>query len=162
MFEIKEYNSSLENELLLFLQKCLPESGRCLDIDGRHSYYKDISGHFRYFGCLFDNGELIGSAAVAELGKDECELKSLYLYEKYHGQGLGKRLLMCAIEEAKKLGYKTMYLDSLSTSTRAIALYRRMGFKDTEKYRSVLRSDVFMKRDISSDNREILCFDDYQ
>lgn len=37
-----------------------------------------------------------------------------------------------------------MYLDSLSTSKRAIAMYRRTGFADTEKYNSNERSDVFM------------------
>jgi len=37
-----------------------------------------------------------------------------------------------------------MYLDSLSTSIRALALYRYAGFKDTEKYNDNIRSDVFM------------------
>ena len=37
-----------------------------------------------------------------------------------------------------------MYLDSLSTSTKAIALYQKAGFVNTEKYNQNERSDVFM------------------
>lgn len=41
-FEPIEYNKTFEPLLTSFLEQCLPESGRALDINGRHSYYKDI------------------------------------------------------------------------------------------------------------------------
>lgn len=50
------------------------------------------------------------------------------------------------MDEAEKLGYENMYLDSLSTSTKVIGLYRRMGFTDTEQYKPALKSDVFMMK----------------
>ncbi len=53
-------------------------------------------------------------------------------------------MLIYAINQAKKHGYKEMFLDSLSTSTKAIALYRKVGFNDTEKYNLSFYSDVFM------------------
>lgn len=40
--EIVEYNSKYHNELICFLEKCLPESGRELDIKGRHKAYSDV------------------------------------------------------------------------------------------------------------------------
>ena len=136
----KEY----EPLLITFLEKCLPESHRCLDINGRHSYYLSISEHFKGFWCMFDGDSIIGTVAVSELDGDSCELKSLYLFEKYHGRGFGKKLLRYAIDEARKIGYKRMYLDSLSTSTKAIRLYRSAGFTDTGKYNSNEYADVFM------------------
>lgn len=93
---------------------------------------------------MFDDDRIIGVAAVKELTETSCELKSLYLLERYHGQGLGKRLLNKAISYAKENGYKKMFLDSLSTSKKAIALYRKTGFLDTERYNQNERSDVFM------------------
>ncbi len=143
-FEPFEYRKELEPLLISFLEECLPESGRCLDIDGRHSYYKHIPEHFSGFWCMSDGKNIIGTVAVAELNKTDCELKSLYLSETYHGNGYGKRLLLYAIENAKALGYKKMYLDSLSTSTKALELYRRTGFVETEKYNSNMFADVFM------------------
>ncbi len=62
--------------------------------------------------------------------------------------GYGKLLLHKAIEHAAAAGFRRMYLDTLSTSTRAIALYRRAGFTDIEKYNSSERSDVFMVLDL--------------
>lgn len=147
-FEPIEYSKMLEPLLTSFLEQCLPESGRALDINGRHSYYKDIAANFKAFWCMFDGEKMIGTVAVTELDKTSCELKSLYLLERYHGMGYGKSLLQKAIAYAKEFGYEKMYLDSLSTSKKAIALYRKTGFADTEKYNSSERSDIFMVLDL--------------
>ncbi len=143
-FEPIEYHKEYEPLLISFLENCLPESHRCLDINGRHSYYLSIEEHFKGFWCMFDGNRIIGTVAIAELDSISCELKSLYLSEKYHGMGYGKKLLMHAVNKAKNYEYQKMYLDSLSTSTKAVALYRRVGFIDTEKYNSSVYSDVFM------------------
>ncbi|MBQ8781781.1 MAG: GNAT family N-acetyltransferase [Oscillospiraceae bacterium] len=143
-FEPIKYDKMYEQKLIEFLEECLPESGRALDINGRHSCYKDIENSFKAFWCMFDGERMIGVAAVKELSESNCELKSLYLLEKYHGKGYGKRLLDAGVGYAREHGYEKMYLDSLSTSTRAIALYRKNGFVDVEKYNQSERSDVFM------------------
>lgn len=143
-----EYNKIYEPLLIDFLEQCLPESGRALDINGRHSFYKDIENCFKAFWCMFDQRKVIGAVAVKELDDTCCELKSLYLLERYHGMGYGKCLLQKAIAYAKESGYGKMYLDSLSTSKKAIALYRKSGFVDTERYNQNERSDVFMVLDL--------------
>ena len=147
-FEIIEYQKEYEPLLFSFLERCLPESHRCLDINGRHSYYLNIAKHFVGFWCLFDGNNMIGTVAVSELESQSCELKSLYLLEQYQGMGYGKKMLVYAIGQAKNHGYKKMFLDSLSTSIKAIALYRKVGFHDTEKYNSSVYSDVFMVLDL--------------
>ena len=147
-FEIIEYKKEYEPLLIPFLEKCLPESHRCLDIHGRHSYYLNIAGHFAGFWCMFDGSNIIGTVAVSDLGGKSCELKSLYLSEQYQGMGYGKAMLIYAIDQAKSYGYRKMFLDSLSTSTKALALYRKVGFKDTERYNSNIYSDVFMVLDL--------------
>ena len=143
-FIITEYDQKLESRLFAFLEKCLPESGRFLDLNGRHSFYKDIAGHFDVFLCMTDGETIIGTVAVRRMNDKDCELKSLYLLEKYHGLGLGRKLLETAVRYAADSGYERMYLDSLSTSKRALKLYRMAGFTDTEKYNDSIFSDVFM------------------
>lgn len=147
-FEPTKYHKMYEPLLIDFLEQCLPESGRALDINGRHSFYKNIENSFNAFWCMFDQDKIIGAVAVKELDSKCCELKSLYLLEKYHGLGYGKCLLQKAISHAKEYGYELMYLDSLSTSKKAIALYRKAGFIDTERYNQNERSDVFMVLDL--------------
>ena len=120
--ELMPYEKKNEKQLFDFLSVCLPESGRCLDLGGRHQYYRDISNHFVGFWCLWDAESIIGSVAISKLTNENCELKSLYLLEKYHRNGYGKQMLTHATAYAKKCGYQKMYLDSLSTSTNAVAL----------------------------------------
>ena len=147
-FEPIEYKKEFEPFLIEFLEQCLPESERALDLQTRHRFYLDIEHNFKTFRCMFDDDKIIGAVGVKDLGNTSCELKSLYLLEKYHGMGYGKRLLGMAIDYAKDAGYEKMYLDSLSTSTKAIRLYRRFGFTDTERYNENERSDVFMLLDL--------------
>lgn len=148
--EIVPYENKYYTQLIEFLEKCLPQSGRALDIDGRHSFYKDIQHNFKGFYCMLHGEKIIGAVAVHHLSEKDCELKSLYLLQEYHGRGYGRKLLNTAVSLAKKLGYAKMYLDSLSTSTRAIALYKKSGFVDTEKYNDSIRSDVFMVLELNN------------
>lgn len=87
-FEPITFNKRYEPFLIEFLEKCLPESGRALDINGRHSFYKNIENCFKAFWCMFDHGKVIGVVEVKELDNKSCELKSLYLLEQYHGMGM--------------------------------------------------------------------------
>ena len=53
-------------------------------------------------------------------------------------------LLKTVIEEAARSGYREMYLDTLSTSARALILYEKAGFVRTERYNENYDADIFM------------------
>ena len=144
MCTIQKYKRQYHDKLLQFLEICLPQSGRCFELNGRHKMYNDVSEYFEHFWCLFDGEDMIGTAALKKLDSGKCELKSLYLLEQYHKKGLGRLLLNTAIQEAKRNGYGTMYLDTLSSSKRAICLYEKAGFERTERYNDNYTADIFM------------------
>lgn len=145
--QIKDYTNSEQEqrEVQYFLESVLPESGRNLDVDAIRQYVKSLEDFERVW-CLYDETSLIGTVGIRPLNETSCELKALYLYSKYHGQGLGYRLITTALEEAKRIGYEAMYLDTISTSERAIKLYKAVGFEEIEQYKETIRSDVFMKK----------------
>ncbi len=144
---IKKYSNteSEQREVLHFLEAVLPESGRNLDVGAIEQYVNDLAD-FESVWCMYDEASLIGTVGIRRLSRTNCELKALYLYKKYHGQGWGYRLITIALEEAKQAGYEAMYLDTISTSERAIRLYKAVGFVEIEKYKETIRSDVFMKK----------------
>lgn len=144
MLKIQKFDKVYIDSLILFLQECLPQSGRKLELNGRHKMYCNIDTYFESFWCLFDEKNIIGTVALKKLDEEKCELKSLYLLQKYHGKGLGEHLLKITILKAQENGYKEMYLDTLSTSKEAISLYKKMGFVITERYNSNDTADVFM------------------
>lgn len=57
-----------------------------------------------------------------------CELVKMYISKEYRGKGWGNILLQKCMDEAKKQGYKKMYLESMPELTPAIAMYVKRGF----------------------------------
>lgn len=91
-------------------------------------------------GVLFlveDDREPMGCVAVRKLQPGICELKRLYVRPQARGTGLGKELVMMAIDVAEALGYEKMRLDTLNTMETAKGLYRYLGFEEIEPYSQV-------------------------
>ena len=144
MYPIQKFNDQYTEKVISFLRCCLPESGRKLDLDQKHKSYLDVQHCFDSFWIMLDGEEIIGTAVLKRMDECRCELKSLYLYERFQGRGLGRMLLKTVIEEAARSGYREMYLDTLSTSARAPILYEKAAFVRTERYNENYDADIFM------------------
>lgn len=93
-------------------------------------------------------GRAIACAALRPIEPDgTCEMKRLYVTAEGRGLGLGKRLLETLFDDARRIGYREMRLDTLPTMTEAIALYRRFGFAPMEAYYDTpIEGTLFMRK----------------
>lgn len=66
-----------------------------------------------------------------EYGGRDGFIDDLYLGPELRGQGLGRRLLAFALEQAAELGISTLHLEAETANAQAQRLYRAAGFEET-------------------------------
>ncbi len=71
--------------------------------------------------------------ALKPLDDKLCEVKRLYVREKFRHSGIGKLLMNKIIEDAKKLNYSTMVLETFDSLEAAVHIYYKLGFEKKEK-----------------------------
>ena len=121
--EIQHYDDEKENPSLKY---ALP--------DGR--LYLDIS----------DAGIARGCIALRKLSDGKGEVKRLYVRPEYRGNGIATALVERIVEDARNIGYKELYLDTLPELESAVRLYKSFGFEETGQYNdSPVDKTIFMK-----------------
>jgi ribosomal protein S18 acetylase RimI-like enzyme len=88
-------------------------------------------------GALFvavDGPRHLGMIALRPLDGPVGEMKRLYVRPQARGRGLARRLIASLCDEAKRLGYAELRLDTLPMMGDAQAIYEAFGFVDISPY----------------------------
>ena len=103
-------------------------------------------------GCLLlaqVDESAAGCIALKKLDKGICEMNRLSVAPEFRQLGIGKILAEAVIDEARKLGYKQMRLDTLAPMIKAQRLYKSLGFKEIPAYYfNPYAGTVFMEKDL--------------
>ena len=95
----------------------LLEYGLTPDTNGKDQDLADIETNFLanggFFGILTTDIQVIGTFGLFRLDHRTCELRKMYLLKPFRGQGLGKFMLATALEEARRLGFSKVTLETV-------------------------------------------------
>ncbi|MGF1454943.1 MAG: GNAT family N-acetyltransferase [Alphaproteobacteria bacterium] len=98
-------------------------------------HFQDFDGEMARFPKGYDrillaraDGAPAGAVGLRSLAPGICEMKRLYVPDRFRGLGLGRALCVRLLDEARGLGYRAMRLDTLDRLTEALSLYRSLGF----------------------------------
>ncbi|RYY53814.1 MAG: GNAT family N-acetyltransferase [Chitinophagaceae bacterium] len=102
-------------------------------------FYDESTDHlFELFGAEGSvylvaerDGRLLGGGGIYPtegLPHGTAELVKMYLLPEARGIGLGKKMMEAAFEEAKKMGYTALYLETMPELRKAISAYEKAGF----------------------------------
>ncbi|MFB5268849.1 GNAT family N-acetyltransferase [Paenibacillus enshidis] len=73
--------------------------------------------------------EILGIYVLLPTRPETVELVNIAVAERSQGQGLGKMLVLHAIQTAKARGYKTIEIGTGNSSVGQLALYQKCGFR---------------------------------
>jgi GNAT superfamily N-acetyltransferase len=130
-----------ENELAGLPGSYAPPSGRLLI-----AMAKNAAGN-KSAGCV----------ALRPFSESICEMKRLFVRTDFRGSGLGRRLALAVIDEARAIGYRKMRLDTLPQQREAHQLYATLGFHEIEPYRpNPIAGSLFLELDVSKPDVDTL------
>jgi N-acetylglutamate synthase-like GNAT family acetyltransferase len=100
----------------------------------------------------FADEEAVGCVALIPMAGGVFELSKMAVSPRFRGRGIGRRLLLNAIEKARTIGASSLFLGSNSKLHDAVHLYESAGFRhvppETLPPNPYTRADVFMRLEL--------------
>ena len=118
-----EVHALLQEHLANMYELSPPESVHALDLS-------KLRAPGITFWSVWDGATLVGCGALKEMSEIEGEIKSMRTPKELRRRGAGRAVLEHILEEAKRRGYKRLYLETGSQDgfVPARTLYESFGF----------------------------------
>lgn len=123
--------------LALYAQPGL-DDGRVLDVGQAREVFAQFARYpnYRLFvACEAESGQVVGSYALlvmhnlAHQGTPSAIAEDVVVHQQHRGQGIGRRMMDHAMEQARTAGAYKLALSSNLKRTRAHAFYDALGFQ---------------------------------
>ena len=115
------------------------------DLSDIETFYFGAGGSFHVV-VAETTQRIVGTIGLLPLEDGRCELRKMYLAPAHRGRGLGRFLLMHALEDARRLGFKRVVLETAAVLKEAVQLYRSFGFQPGVKSHVASRCDLVLEK----------------
>ena len=123
------------------------------------NWYSNLNNRndYKVFGVKFDD-DWIGAFGLKNIDY-QLKTSKFWCYlgeENWRGKGVGRWMVLNAIQECIKLKLKTLYLDVLKENNIAISLYESVGFKIDNQNHNFIRYKINLTGDIEEYQRRYI------
>jgi ribosomal protein S18 acetylase RimI-like enzyme len=105
--------------------------------DNLEDVRRHCSGADGRFLLARGDGDAAGCASFRRQDVHSCELYNVYVRRNYRGYGIGALLLRQLQDDARRAGYRAMYLETATYMHDAHSLYRSLGFAVCGHFRAI-------------------------
>lgn len=116
-----------------------------LDLNDIGACYNDAT-----FLVAWLDGRIIGSGALIPKSGQVAEIVRMSVAPELRRQGIGGKILARLFQEAKKLGFQRIVLETTSTWSDVIEFYKRFGFRVTHHQEGPFGGEVHFALDLTS------------
>jgi len=149
--EIRPFQESDRYDVATLIREILEEHELMQDPGGLSSDLAKLSkryeGEGAGFWVLLDDGNVIGTIALRPYGEYTAEIERFYLHPKRRGIGLGCGLMQFIEEQAKKKGYRRLFISCSKKFTNArkflgSAEYRLVGSVESQNEEDLFEKEL--------------------
>ena len=95
------------------------------------------------------SGNPIGTGSLKPLEPGVAYIKRMWVAQDARGAGLGKRILTSLEEWAVELGYERVRLETNRALEGAIAMYRKYGYREIERFNDEPYGDYWFEKSLT-------------
>jgi putative acetyltransferase len=97
----------------------------------------------------YSSGQAVGCVALIPMGEGVYEVSKMAVSPQLRGFGIGRKLLQHAVNQAERMGAKSLFLASNAKLENAVHLYESIGFRhvppESLPLTAYSRANVFME-----------------
>ncbi len=148
---------ALIEEYIEWLHAAQPGLDECLGRQGYAEELENLEGKYglpdgRLYVAHF-GGPAVGCIALRPMpelpGQNACEMKRLYVRPGNRHAHIGSTLVRRIVDDARAMGYRRIYLDTLPILDSAVRMYRGLGFEEIPRYNdNPIPETIYMKMEL--------------
>ena len=137
-YVIRSYDHRNDRENLIKMYETFSPELRCLGLPpttrvGIEHWIDYLAENGIAFVAEKD-GRIIGHSVLVPTEDGKYVDVTIFVHQDYQNRGIGQQLMKVAIDYSRRKGYKGMMLVTERTNTRAIHVYKKLGFKVVDPY----------------------------
>ena len=98
------------------------------------------------------HGRAVGCGALKPIDITTGEIKRMWVAPEARGLGIARRLLEALEDQARQSGRRRVVLDTNRSLLEAQAMYRKAGYRETERYNDNPYADFFFEKELGPAN----------